>query len=77
MSICVEFVAAMLTSMNDFKMNLAARLLVCTLKFVRLVDWHLGVLITMQQQQGRIVTIYVCHRAGQSCQLCLLLRLPA
>jgi len=53
-------------AINDHKFNGRFDLLISAVEFVRLVDWHLRILISVEQQQWWILLVDVAHWASQS-----------
>lgn len=73
----VERCAPMGRARDDDELNRGACPLISRAELVRLVDWHVRILVSMQQQQRRIVAIDVEHRTRQASQIRKILRLPA
>ena len=55
----VECRSAVSRAMNDLKLDRGIHLFIGGKKFMRLVDGHLRVLISVQQEQGRIEWIHI------------------
>src|SRR5438093_10743244 len=55
-------------AVNDFELNGRLHLLISTVQLMRLVDWHLRVLISVHQEQRRIVAIDVEDGTGEARQ---------
>jgi hypothetical protein len=53
------------SSVNDFESTFQSSLQVTPVEFVRLVDGHLRVLVSMEQQKWRIVSFDVKNRASE------------
>ena len=49
--------------MNHVEDNFQFVVFICALELVRLVDRHLRILVSVKEQQGRIVRVDVKHRA--------------
>lgn len=62
----VECRPAMRCAVDYFELNRRLHLLASGVQFLRLIDWHLRVLISVKQKQGRIVTIDMEDRAGEA-----------
>jgi len=70
----VEFVSSMSGAMNNIEENIESLLLVYAFELVRLVDGHLVVLVSMQQEQRWIARIHVKDGTGQPYQFRSVLR---
>ena len=62
----VKYGATMGRSVDNDELNWSARFFVRAGELVRLVDGHLRILISMQEEQGRIMTVDVEDGTGES-----------
>src|SRR4051812_23781424 len=60
-----EGVATVSRAVHDIELDVEAGLLVRALQFERLVDWHLRVLVAMDQEERGIVLVDVPDWTGQ------------
>src|SRR3989442_4017326 len=75
--VVVERSSAVCRAVHHLELNRGVNFSVSAVKFMRLVDGHLEILIAMQQEEGRIVPIHMEHGTGQPGQCRKLLRLAA
>src|SRR5437762_9058319 len=61
----IERSSAVRRAVDDLELNRSIHLLVGAAKFMRLVDGHWRILISVEQEQRRIISIYMKYRAGQ------------
>ena len=61
----VERSSAVCCAVDDLELNRGIHLLVGAAKFKRLVDGHLRILISVQQEQRRVVSIDLEYGTGQ------------
>ena len=61
----VERSPAMCRAVDNLELNRGAHSFISATKFMRLVDGHLRILITVQQKKGRIVSIHMEYGTGQ------------
>src|SRR5580765_2698517 len=61
----VERGPAVCRAVDNLELNWCVHLFVSATKFVRLVDGHLRILITVQQKKGRIVSVHMEYGTGQ------------
>ena len=52
-------------AMEHLEGDIQLQFLIAALQFVCLIDWHLRILIAVQQEQRWVVFIHVKHRAGE------------
>ena len=57
--------AAMRGTMDDYELHRAVNLFICAAQFVRLIDRHLRIPISVEEEQGRIIRINVENGAGE------------
>jgi hypothetical protein len=55
--------------MDDFEEHLEAMLFISVLKFMRLIGGHPWILVSMKQQQGRVIRADMEYRTGEFCQI--------
>ena len=60
-----ELWRAVFGTVNHLEVDRQFVLLVDAMQLVRLIDWHLRILITVQQKQRRILRVDMKHRARQ------------
>ena len=70
----VEFVSSVSGAMNNIEEDVESLLLVYTFELVRLVDGHLVVLVSVQQEQRGIACGHVKDGTSQPCQFRSVLR---
>ena len=64
----VKLLAPVTASVDDFKLNRKLQLLVQPVKFVRLINRDLRILISVNQQQRRVFSVNVENGTGEFCQ---------
>lgn len=74
---CIEGFPAVCSAVDDVELDWPSGALIATVEFMGLVDWHLRVLIAVQQEQGRISLIEMGDRARPSRDVGPFVRLPA
>lgn len=64
-----ELLAAVAGAMNDLQSHGEAHRLISAEEFQGLIDRHLGVLVAVKQEQGRIRLVDVKNRTSDPCQI--------
>ena len=68
---------AMARTVKHFERYGKSGLFIGTLKFVRLIDWHLRIPVAVEQQEGRVVRVDVKNGTGQTSECGFRVRLSA